>query len=220
MKWNRSHQLHKGSRCSLLQVSHRSSIQAIWQIANSAMLHFQRSSHDRTLLLHGVASLTSHLHASTTSRWSSSICRIARRQVRFQCLFSLCCPQRSCPFALIAFELLDNPYQRAEDRGAIIAGQVHDTGFNDETAQFDEVPRALAALDLPRAHVMPRLCGLMPVARRPVAPECRQRCGQLLTHFAALGFERKRPRAWPMPPVLRPPSSRPAPSGHRPVHRR
>ncbi|CAL74721.1 conserved hypothetical protein [Bradyrhizobium sp. ORS 278] len=31
------------------------------------------------------------------------------------------------------------------------------------------MPGALAALDLPRAHVMSRPCGLMPVARRLVA---------------------------------------------------
>jgi len=30
------------------------------------------------------------------------------------------------------------------------------------------MPRALAALDLPRAHVMPRPCGLIAVASRPV----------------------------------------------------
>ena len=46
-------------------------------------------------------------------------------------------------------------------------------GFDDEAAEFDEVPRALAALDLPRAHVMSRPCGLMTVARRPVALEGR-----------------------------------------------
>jgi hypothetical protein len=42
------------------------------------------------------------------------------------------------------------------------------------------VPRALAALDLPSAHVMPRPCRLMPVARGSVAPERRQRRAQLL----------------------------------------
>src|SRR6516162_8513456 len=96
--------------------------------------------------------------------WSNSICRVARRQIRLERFLPHRGPQRSCPFALVAFELVSAPEQRAEDRGAVVAGEVHDTCFDDETAQFDEVPRALAALDLPRAHVMPRPSGLMPIA--------------------------------------------------------
>ena len=72
-------------------------------------------------------------------------------------------------FALIALELVGHPEQRAVDDGAIVAGQVHDPGLDDEAAEFDQMPRALAALDLPGAHVMPRPRRLMPVARRPVA---------------------------------------------------
>ena len=53
---------------------------------------------------------------------------------------------------------------RAEDHGPVIASQVHDSGFDDEATEFDKVPRALAALDLSRAHIMSRPCGLMPVA--------------------------------------------------------
>jgi len=113
-------------------------------------------------------------------------------------------------FALIALKLVSHPEQRAVDGGAIIAGQFHDTGFDDEAAQFDEVPRALAALDLPGAYVIPRPCCLIPVACCPVAPECRQRRGQLSVQIAATGFERTRPRAWPMPPSFWCPSSRPA----------
>ena len=71
-----------------------------------------------------------------------------------------------------------------------IAGEVHDTGLDDETTEFDEVTRALAAIDLPCAHVMSRLCGLMPVARCSVAQERRPCCGQLLVHFAATGPEK------------------------------
>jgi hypothetical protein len=62
-------------------------------------------------------------------------------------------------FALIALELVSHPEQRAVDGDAIIASQFHDTGFDDEAAEFDEMPRALAALELPRAHVMSRPCG-------------------------------------------------------------
>jgi hypothetical protein len=71
---------------------------------------------------------------------------------------SLCGPERSRLFALVAFELVGHPEQRAEDDGAIIAGQVHHTSLDDETTKFDQVPRSLAALDLPCAHIMPRPC--------------------------------------------------------------
>ena len=36
--------------------------------------------------------------------------------------------------------------------GAIVAGRVHDAGLGDELAQFDQMPRALAVLDLPGTH--------------------------------------------------------------------
>ena len=101
-------------------------------------------------------------------------------RVRLERLLPLCGPKRSRPFALIAFELVYHPEQRAEDRGAVVTGQIYDPSFDEETAQFDEVPRALAALDLPSAHVMPRPCRLMPVARGSVAPQRRQRRAQLL----------------------------------------
>ena len=101
------------------------------------------------------------------------------RPFHSESLLSLYGPERSYLFTLIALEILCHPEQRAEDDGAIIAGQVHDTRLDDEAAQFDQVPRALAALDLPCAHIMPRLCCLLTVARRPVAPERRQ-CGPQL----------------------------------------
>ena len=56
-----------------------------------------------------------------------------------------------------------------ESRGN--AGTVWSLGIlDDEAAEFDQMPRALAALDLPGAHVMPRLRRLLLIARRPVAP--------------------------------------------------
>jgi hypothetical protein len=105
-------------------------------------------------------------------------------------------------FVLIAFELVSHPEQRTENGGAIIAGQIDDPGFDDKATAFDQMPRALAALDLPRAHVMPRSCHLMAVAGRPVAPERRQRHGQVPEQIAATGLERTRPRAWTMPPSV------------------
>ena len=110
-----------------------------------------------------------------------------------------------------------HPKQRAENRAAVVAGQFDDAGFNDEATQLDEVPRALATLDLPRAHVISRLFGLMPVARRSVAAERRPCCGQLPVHFAAPGFERTKPRAWPKPPSFRPLLSRLARSARPPA---
>ena len=66
-------------------------------------------------------------------------------------------------FPLIAFEPVGHPKQRTEYRGAIVSGQVYDAGFNDEAAEFDETTRALAALDLPGAHVMSCSCGSVSV---------------------------------------------------------
>ena len=96
---------------------------------------------------------------------------------------------------MITLELVSHPEQRTENGGAIIAGQFDDPGFGDETAELDEVPRPHPALDLPCAHVMSRPCRLMPVARRPVAPERRQCRGQVSVHFAAIVPEKTRPRA-------------------------
>ena len=82
--------------------------------------------------------------------------------------------------ALIAFELVAHPEQRAIDLGAVVTGQFDDPGLDDQTAEFDEVPRPLAAIDLPSAHVIPRPCRLMAVAGRPVALERPQRHGQFI----------------------------------------
>jgi hypothetical protein len=51
---------------------------------------------------------------------------------------------------VVALELVGHPEQRAKDGGAIIAGQVDYTSLDDEAAEFDEMPRAPAAFDLPR----------------------------------------------------------------------
>jgi hypothetical protein len=56
------------------------------------------------------------------------------RPFQSECLLSLCGPERSRLFSLIAFELVCHPEQRAEDDGAIIAGQVHDTSLDNEAA--------------------------------------------------------------------------------------
>ena len=124
-------------------------------------------------------------------------------------LISLFGPERPRPFALIALELVGHPEQCAVDHDAVIAGEIHDPSLDHETAEFDKVARALAAIDLPCAHVMPRPCGLMPVALRLVAPERRRHRGHLPMQFAATLPERTRPRVSPMPPAFRCPWFRP-----------
>jgi hypothetical protein len=98
------------------------------------------------------------------------MCSLVCRRSRLERLLPLCYPQRSSLFALIASQLVGDPEQRAKNDGAVVAGQVHDASFHDEAAEFDEVPRALAALYLPGAHVMSGASRPMAVALRPVGP--------------------------------------------------
>ncbi|GGB12783.1 hypothetical protein GCM10011491_45730 [Brucella endophytica] len=42
-------------------------------------------------------------------------------------------------FALLASEFFCHPEERAEDGGTVVAGQFHDTGLDDETAEFDQM---------------------------------------------------------------------------------
>src|SRR6185437_6264548 len=118
--------------------------------------------------------------ASRTSSSGPAFCSAI-----LECLLPLRNPEHPRVFALIALELVGDPEQCAVDHGAVVAGQFDNPGLDDETAKFNEVPRPLASLDLPRAHVMPRPCRLMAVAYRPVAPERCQCRGQLPVHFAA-----------------------------------
>jgi hypothetical protein len=67
-----------------------------------------------------------------------------------------CSPKRARPFT-----------------SAAIGCDVYITSFDDEAAEFDEMPHAFAAFDLPDARVMSRSCGLLPVARRSLAQEGR-----------------------------------------------
>ncbi|SMX61703.1 conserved protein of unknown function [Bradyrhizobium sp. ORS 285] len=88
---------------------------------------------------------------------------------RLKRLLSFCRPKRPRLFPPIALEPIGYPEQRAVNHGTVVTCQLHHASFDNEAAKLDEVPRALAALDLPRAHVMSRPCGLMPVARCSVA---------------------------------------------------
>ena len=120
-------------------------------------------------------------------------------------LLSLRGPERPCVFTLLAFELVGHPEHRAVDHRAVVSGEVHDSGLDDEAAEFDQMPCPLAAFYLPSAHVMPRPRRLVPVARRPVAAERHQRRGQALMQFAVSAPERTRRHASPMPPSFRRP---------------
>lgn len=137
-------------------------------------------------------------------RWLRSAMRVCWT-FRLERCFPLSRPQFPRAFAVLALELVGYPEQRAVDHGAVVSGEVHDPGLNDEAAEFDQMPGALAALDLPCPHVMPCLRRLMPVARRPVAVERRQRRDQAQMQIAATGPETTRPRASPMPPSFRRP---------------
>src|SRR6516162_1372510 len=53
-----------------------------------------------------------------------SICRVARRRVRVKSLLPHCGPKRPRPFALIAFELVGDPEQRAENHGSVVVGEI------------------------------------------------------------------------------------------------
>jgi hypothetical protein len=77
------------------------------------------------------------------------LCCLVRCGIRLERLFPPCRPQRPRLFALITLELISHPEQRTEDTGTIIAGQVDDPGFKHEATEFNEMPRALAALDPP-----------------------------------------------------------------------
>ena len=119
-----------------------------------------------------------HRSCPILRRLDSVMC--IRRRFHRERLFPLFGPQFARPFTVLAVELFGHPDHRAVDHGAVVAGQVYDPGLDDKAAEFDQMPGALAAFDLPCAHVMPRPCRLMPVARCPVAFERRQCRGQAL----------------------------------------
>jgi hypothetical protein len=50
---------------------------------------------------------------------------------------------------VLAVELVSRPLQRAIVHGGIVVGEFDDTRLDDEATKFDQMPCALAALDLP-----------------------------------------------------------------------
>lgn len=90
-------------------------------------------------------------------RQLSSVMRICR-MLHLERVFPLSGPKFPRPFAVLALELVGHPEQRAVNYGPVIAVRLHNAGFDDEAAEFDQMPCALAAFDLPYPLVMPRPC--------------------------------------------------------------
>ena len=66
--------------------------------------------------------------------------------LRCERFFPLFGPEHAGLFAMIALQLVGHPEQRAVDHGAVVACQVDDPGLDDEAAEFDQMSRALSAL--------------------------------------------------------------------------
>lgn len=97
--------------------------------------------------------------------------------------------------ALTALQLGGDPENRAVDGSAIVVGQLDNACLDNETAKFDELPCALATLDLPRAHIMPSPCRLPAIVSYPVALECCEGCAEMPEQFAGIGFRKTSPHA-------------------------
>ena len=123
------------------------------------------------------------------------------RPFHSECPLSLCGPERSRLFALIAFELVCHPEQRAEDDGAIIAGQVHDASLRRGRPVRSGAAYACGARLAMRAyHAAPLLpaegCAPPGCARAP--PVWRSTAGVV----AAPGSERTRLSPGPCLPYM------------------
>lgn len=75
-------------------------------------------------------------------------------------------PKHERLFAFLTAQLGRNGEERAVERGAIVIGEIDQSGFHDEAAQFDQLTRAFAALHGPFAHVGSRLLCFKPIPRR------------------------------------------------------
>lgn len=66
-------------------------------------------------------------------------------------------PQVPRTVAFMALQLGGDPEHSSIDYGAIVIGQLDDACLDDETAEFDQLSGAFAALDLPRPHLIASL---------------------------------------------------------------
>jgi hypothetical protein len=106
-----------------------------------------------------------------------------------------CSSRRSASNAFIALQLGGDPKQRAVDGGAIVVGELDNACLDDETAEFNQMPGALAALDLPAAHVMPSQSRLPAVVRCLVALQCCVGCAEMPKQLAGSRFRKTSPHA-------------------------
>lgn len=104
-------------------------------------------------------------------------------------------PDFSHLFALIAIELVGHPEQSAVDNCAIVIAQINDAGFNDKTAEFDQMSGALAALDLPSAHVIASQSRLQAIECRPVVLNRCEGCAEMPKQFAGTCSRKTSPHA-------------------------
>ena len=95
----------------------------------------------------------------------------------------------------MALQLGGDPQQRAVDDSAIIVGQFDDACLDDEPAEFDQMSGALAALDLPGAHIMPSPCRLPAIVGRPVVLERYEGCAEMSKQLAGTGSRKTSPHA-------------------------
>ena len=84
----------------------------------------------------------------------------------------------------MALQLGADPKQCAVDGSAIIFGELNNACLDDKATEFDQMPGALAPLDLPGAHVIASLCRLPAVAGCPVALERRECCAEIPEQLA------------------------------------
>ena len=64
---------------------------------------------------------------------------------------ALCSPQLARPLGVLALELVSDPLQCAIDHCGVVVGEFDETRLDGEATKFDQMPCALAALDLPNA---------------------------------------------------------------------
>jgi len=165
------------------------------------------------------------LFGSSRQTMSGQSAPLAAVRLRIRCECPLAAPPPQCEhlLATIAPQGRCRFDQKSEDHRAIIVGQLDQICLRNQSAKLDQLARALAALHLPRARVMPRPFRQQPVARRR-RPLCRpsQRDQRRALTFAP-GAERIPPRACDSPPLpdlcLRPLATAPRPAP-RPAARR
>lgn len=104
--------------------------------------------------------------------------------------------------AFVALKLLGDPKHRAVNSRAIVVGELDNACLDDETAEFDEPPGAVASLDLPCPHVIASLCRSPAIVCCPVALERREGCAEMPEQFAGTCFRKTSLHAWPMPHAL------------------